>query len=135
LHEWDHFDEIDPGLTERIAAAGASYFRSLGLPYPIIFIGDVRFRFVSGAWLECADQIDNACHGVVSKLSGARNLAAHSHDEARIAARLGFNGPNSLDQVWKECRRITDDLVGIAKVLKRSEGEATTSIGPVDGGE
>lgn len=123
--KWKYFDEFDPGLSKRIAAAEMSYFETFKIPQPDVVIYKNKYRSVPEGWLDVADQIDEPWSELVNRLNGARNLAAHCHDEARIAARLGCTGPNRLELVRAECGRTAEDLVGVSSLLRSAESEIT----------
>ncbi len=118
------YEDFDPGLNERMAEAEEAYFKEFQIPYTgvagtiyyaedevQIYSGKVHYRSVSEMWLETTARIDDEWVSRAGKLTEARNLAAHFHDELRIARKLGLNGPNALAQAREECLRIRQDLI------------------------
>ena len=82
-------------------------------PYMFIPADRRNYRRVSDRWLEAVRQIDEEWLRRADRINSARNRAAHSHDEARIARQLGFNGPNVLQQVKQSCLELIEQLLGI----------------------
>jgi len=117
-NKWKYLDQFDPGLGARIEAAERSYYSTPDLgPCVAITLRPGRYRSVPEGWLQVAGRIDGSWVNRASRLNNARNLAAHSHDETRIAAKLGFHGPDTLVHVRDECLRLTNDLAGIRAFL------------------
>lgn len=72
-------------------------------------------RRVDGLWLDRATRIDDSWASRARQLNKARNLAAHSHDRAAIAAALGFSGSNSTALTREHCITLVRELLGIMR--------------------
>jgi len=112
--KWVHFNQFDPGLTERIAAAESSYRETFGLgPRPLV-VNQPVYRSVPNGWLEVASRVDESWVGRAKKLNSARNLAAHSREESNIAAKLALRGLEILKSVRVECLGLIEHLTGVS---------------------
>jgi len=105
---------FDPGLVDRLLAAESAYCEARNLPrYASHTLQPTRYRSVSDDWLDVAARVDEPWESRANKLYAARNLAAHCHDEMRIARKLGFDGSNALGHVRAECWNLVRQLIGI----------------------
>jgi len=124
--KWAYLDQFDPGLQARIATAEESYRHSFHPGTDDEFsVRKFRYRSVPEGWLEVAGNIDESWVKRANRLNDARNLAAHCHEETRIAAKLGFHGSDTLNHVRDECLRLSKDLVGISACLGPVSSNAT----------
>ncbi len=72
-------------------------------------------RRVGGLWLDLATRIDVSWANRARQLNKSRNLGAHSHDRAAIAAALGFSGSNSTALTREHCITLVRELLGIMR--------------------
>ena len=110
------FEKYDRDMFNRMWDAEQSYRQAcqLGPPPALGVLDRTRYRWLTEGWLSVANQIDKTWVDRATRLNDARNLAAHSHDEQRIAAKLGFNGPKIASHVKNECARLVEQLVGLS---------------------
>jgi hypothetical protein len=116
---WLFIREFDPDLLERLQIAEDAYRKASKLPMDDksvarVLVQSVQYRTVPDAWLDVAVRVDESWDKRAGKLNAARNLAAHCHDEKRIAHKLGFNGPDALERVRVECLSLAEQLVGVS---------------------
>jgi len=56
--------------------------------------------------------IDEEWFKKARKINSTRNLAAHSYDQQKICAKLGFTGPDAQEKVKEECLNLIRQLLG-----------------------
>ena len=71
------------------------------------------FRRLSDSWLESVARIDDDWISKAKKLNDARNLAAHSYDNKKITACIGYAGEKADDQVKSYCLQLIEELMGV----------------------
>ncbi len=71
------------------------------------------YKRISNDKLSFISRIDQEWIKKAKKLHSARNLAAHSYDENRIAERMGYSGPNLIEHTRTECLSTIETLLGI----------------------
>jgi hypothetical protein len=100
---------------ERPKAAETSHREAFKIEkHPGALAYRIRYRSVPRGWLEVADQVDDSWTDRANRLNNARNLAAHRHDEKRIAAKLGISGENKHERVRAERLQLVDSLLGVS---------------------
>jgi len=85
---------------------------------PNIKIVSNNYRRISDTWLEAVAGIDEEWSNKATKLNGARNLAAHSYDVQKIAARLGYTGKRASELVTTHCMELLEQMIGIVSKPK-----------------
>jgi hypothetical protein len=85
-----------------------------------------NYRRLSDGWLKSVAKIDDDWGKKAAKLNGARNLAAHSYDERKIAGRLGYTGEHALEHVKKHCLELLEQMIGIVPKAEDASADIST---------
>ena len=81
------------------------------------------YRTVSQGWLDITARIDDEWVRRQERLNEARNVAAHFHDETKIARKFGISGENAVGQVKTECLELVGTLIGVTSESQWLRGD------------
>lgn len=102
-HQSDIVEKLEAGTPEEV-----DYYLSLENS-----LDDTERQRVSSTWLEAVSEVDDDWRRKAKQLNTARNKAAHSHNEADIAAKLGKHGGGLEEKVRGKCLEMLETLMGV----------------------